>query len=87
MCVVVPAIKRLKLLDQLLALWIFLAMAVGIILGYFVPNTAVVLESVKFVDVSLPLGESSTLSSTPADSGCTFESSLMVVVIQQSVSL
>ena len=33
-------------------------MAVGIILGYFVPNTAVVLESVKFVDVSLPLGKS-----------------------------
>ncbi|TKA51636.1 hypothetical protein B0A53_05513 [Rhodotorula sp. CCFEE 5036] len=30
-------------------------MAVGIILGEFVPSTSVVLEKVKFVDVSLPL--------------------------------
>lgn len=50
--------KRLALLDQLLALWILLAMAIGIVLGYFVPNTSVVLEKVKFVDVSLPLGAS-----------------------------
>ncbi|KAL8290541.1 hypothetical protein RQP46_002799 [Phenoliferia psychrophenolica] len=51
----VPKIKSLALLDKLLALWIVLAMGIGIILGYFVPNTAVVLEKVKFVDVSLPL--------------------------------
>ncbi|KAI5474324.1 bile acid:sodium symporter [Pseudohyphozyma bogoriensis] len=50
-----PTVKRLAFLDQLLALWIVLAMAIGIILGYFVPNTSVVLEKVKFVDVSLPL--------------------------------
>jgi ACR3 family arsenite transporter len=31
-------------------------MAIGIILGNFVPNTQVVLEKVKFVEVSLPLG-------------------------------
>jgi ACR3 family arsenite transporter len=55
-----PVIKSLAFLDRFLALWIVLAMAVGIILGYFVPNTRVVLESVKFVDVSLPLGESCT---------------------------
>ena len=53
-----PGLGHLKLLDQLLALWIFLAMAVGIILGYFVPNTSVVLEKVQFVSVSLPLGTS-----------------------------
>jgi len=50
-----PAVKRLAWLDKLLAVWIFLAMAVGIILGEFVPSTSVVLEKVKFVDVSLPL--------------------------------
>lgn len=51
-----PALKRLAWLDKLLAVWIILAMAVGIILGEFVPQTSVVLEKVKFVDVSLPLG-------------------------------
>ncbi|KAK4051010.1 arsenicals resistance [Microbotryomycetes sp. JL201] len=45
---------RLKLLDQLLALWILLAMAVGIIIGRF-SDASEVLEKVKFVDVSLPL--------------------------------
>ncbi|KAK4702139.1 arsenite transporter, partial [Phenoliferia sp. Uapishka_3] len=54
----VPKIKALAWLDKLLALWIILAMGIGIILGYFVPNTSVVLEKVKFVDVSLPLGSS-----------------------------
>ena len=52
-----PALKRLAWLVKLLAVWIFLAMAVGIILGEFVPSTSVVLEKVKFVDVSLPLGK------------------------------
>ncbi|BGP33717.1 arsenicals resistance [Rhodotorula toruloides] len=48
-------LKRLKLLDQLLALWILLAMALGIILGALVPSTSVVLEKVQFVGVSLPI--------------------------------
>jgi hypothetical protein len=50
-------LKRLSWLDNLLALWIVLAMALGIVLGYFVPNTSVVLQKVEFVNVSLPLGE------------------------------
>lgn len=52
-------LKRLNWLDNLLALWIVLAMALGIILGYFVPNTSVVLQKVEFVNVSLPLGKPS----------------------------
>jgi hypothetical protein len=54
----VSAFKQLGLLDRFLAVWIFLAMAVGIILGNFVPNTSETLQRGKFVDVSVPIGES-----------------------------
>lgn len=40
-------------------------MAVGIILGEFVPSTSVVLEKVKFVEVSLPLGPSPPVADFP----------------------
>jgi ACR3 family arsenite transporter len=51
------AFKNLGILDRLLALWIFLAMAIGIILGNFVPNTGPALQKGKFVGVSVPIGE------------------------------
>ncbi|KAF7867270.1 hypothetical protein EAF04_005353 [Stromatinia cepivora] len=47
--------KSLGWLDRLLALWIFLAMAVGIILGNFVPNTGPALQKGEFVGVSVPI--------------------------------
>lgn len=50
--------KSLGWLDRFLALWIFLAMAVGIILGNFVPNTGPALQKGKFVGVSVPIGMS-----------------------------
>jgi ACR3 family arsenite transporter len=50
------AFKALGWLDRLLALWIFLAMAIGIILGNFVPNIGPALQKGKFVDVSIPIG-------------------------------
>ena len=50
------AFKALGWLDRFLALWIFLAMAVGIILGNFVPNTGPALQTGRFVGVSVPIG-------------------------------
>ncbi|KAJ8101965.1 sodium bile acid symporter family-domain-containing protein [Lipomyces tetrasporus] len=55
-----PAIKKsslqsLGILDRFLAVWIFLAMAIGIILGNFVPNTGPALQKGTFVGVSIPI--------------------------------
>lgn len=49
--------KNLGLLDRFLALWIFLAMVIGILLGNFVPNTGPALQKGRFVGVSVPIGE------------------------------
>ncbi len=46
---------RLSVLDRLLPLWIFLAMAVGILLGKLIPDLAPTLDSVKLDTVSLPI--------------------------------
>lgn len=52
----VSAFKGLGLLDRFLAVWILLAMAIGIILGNFVPNTGPALQKGTFVGVSVPIG-------------------------------
>ncbi|PQE13591.1 putative arsenite efflux transporter protein [Rutstroemia sp. NJR-2017a BVV2] len=49
------AFKSLGLLDRFLAVWILLTMAIGIILGNFVPNTGPALQKGKFVGVSVPI--------------------------------
>lgn len=56
------SLKGLGWLDRFLALWIFLAMAIGIILGNFVPSTGPALQKGKFVGVSVPIGTSTTLA-------------------------
>ncbi|KAI4741655.1 arsenical-resistance protein ACR3 [Aureobasidium sp. EXF-12298] len=53
----ISAIKGLGWLDRFLAVWIILAMAIGILLGNFVPETGPALEKGKFVGVSVPIGE------------------------------
>ncbi len=47
--------KRLKLLDRFLTLWIFLAMAIGVSLGYFFPQMANVTNSLSVGSTNIPL--------------------------------
>ena len=64
--------KSLSFLDRFLAVWILLAMALGIILGYFVPGTEEVLNTADFVGVSVPIGTFSDLRSMIISSGGTY---------------
>lgn len=45
----------LRLLDKLLPLWIILSMVVGLLLGYYVPSVASVLDFWRIGTVSLPI--------------------------------
>lgn len=58
----VSAFRGLGWLDRFLAVWIILAMAIGILLGNFVPSTGPALEKGKFVGVSVPIGMFSSAS-------------------------
>lgn len=48
-------IKGLGWLDRFLAVWILLAMIIGILLGNFVEETGPALQKGKFVGVSIPI--------------------------------
>ena len=51
----VSVVKRLSLLDRFLPLWIFLAMAVGVGLGYVFPGIATAFDALRIDTVSLPI--------------------------------
>ncbi|EKG18210.1 Bile acid:sodium symporter [Macrophomina phaseolina MS6] len=51
----IPPLRGLSFLDRFLVLWIFLAMAIGIILGNLVPSTGPSLQRGTFVGVSVPI--------------------------------
>lgn len=53
----VSAFKALGWLDRYLAVWIFLAMVIGILLGNFVPHIGQSLQRGQFVEVSVPIGK------------------------------
>ena len=57
----VSAFKSLGWLDRFLAVWILLAMIIGIVLGNFVPSTGPALEKGKFVGVSVPIGKKANI--------------------------
>jgi ACR3 family arsenite transporter len=50
------AYQSLGWLDRLLALWILLAIIVGILLGNYVDSVGPALQRGKFVQVSVPIG-------------------------------
>ena len=56
------AFKSLGWLDRLLALWILLAMVVGILLGNFVEGVGPALQKSEFVRVSIPIGKVNTIA-------------------------
>lgn len=58
----VSAFKSLGWLDRFLAVWILLAMIIGVLLGNFVPETGPALQKGKFVGVSVPIGKWSGLT-------------------------
>lgn len=47
--------KKLSFLDQYLTLWIFLAMAIGVGLGYFVPSTSTFINSFSSRSTNVPI--------------------------------
>jgi arsenite transporter len=47
--------KRLSFLDRYLTLWIFIAMAFGVLLGKFVPSVPSLLESMSIGSMSIPI--------------------------------
>jgi ACR3 family arsenite transporter len=47
--------KKLGFLDQYLTVWIFLAMATGVGLGYFLPETSTFLESFHYGQTNVPI--------------------------------
>ncbi|TGZ76656.1 arsenical-resistance protein [Ascodesmis nigricans] len=47
--------KQLSFLDRFLALWILFSMALGLLLGYFIPSVSPALQKGSFVSVSIPI--------------------------------
>lgn len=47
--------KRLSFLDRYLTLWIFMAMAIGVLFGKFIPSFSRLLESMSVGSTSLPI--------------------------------
>src|SRR5579875_100031 len=51
----IEVLGNLSLLDRLLPLWIFVAMAVGVLLGYVLPQIGPLINSFQIDTVSLPI--------------------------------
>ena len=54
-CAPVSERKKLSFLDRYLTLWIFLAMAIGVLIGYFNPSSAEAINSLSSGTTNIPL--------------------------------
>jgi ACR3 family arsenite transporter len=55
-CVCVPAHrKKLSFLDRFLTLWIFLAIAVGVSIGHFIPGSATLVNRFQTSTTNIPI--------------------------------
>src|SRR6195952_1492043 len=54
-CAPVAERKKLGFLDRFLTLWIFMAMAIGIAAGYFIPSSATIINSFSSGTTNIPL--------------------------------
>jgi ACR3 family arsenite transporter len=50
-----PTVRRLSFLDRYLTLWIFLAMAAGVALGYFIPGLRHAFDAMSIGTTSVPI--------------------------------
>jgi len=58
--------KRLGFLDQYLTLWIFLAMFIGVAIGYFFPGAPNFINSFSTGSTNIPIAVGLILTSTSA---------------------
>jgi len=54
-CAPVAERKKLGFLDRFLTLWIFLAMAIGVAIGYFIPSSGTIINSFSSGTTNIPL--------------------------------